>query len=55
MYVEAFGRPPSADELEACIEFLKEQGTRHGSPESPKAWADLAHTLFNTKDFLYLN
>jgi cytochrome c553 len=56
MYVVAFGRPPTAEESSACLEFLTEQGERYGvSAEDPKAWADLAHTLFNAKDFIYLN
>ncbi len=56
MYLAAFGRAPSHDESTACVEFLTEQGTRYGTgAENVKPWADLAHMLFNTKDFLYLN
>lgn len=55
MYVAAFSRPPSNDELSACREFLKEQGTRYGKPDDPRAWADLTHTLINMKEMIYLN
>jgi hypothetical protein len=56
MYLTAFGRPPTADESAACVEFLSEQGTRYGvMANDPRVWADLAHTLFNAKDFIYLN
>jgi hypothetical protein len=56
MYESAFGRPPSAEELEACQAFLKlkaEQGW--GNPDDPRTWAELAHTLFNVKDFIFVN
>jgi hypothetical protein len=52
MYRSAFGRPPSAAEVDACLEFLGEQ-ERLGSA-GPAAWADLAHVLFNAKEFIYL-
>jgi hypothetical protein len=56
MYLRAFGRPPTNEEQAACLEFLAEQGARHGeTADSSKAWADLAHTLFNAKEFIYLN
>jgi hypothetical protein len=55
MYLAAFGRPPSDDELTACLDFLNEQAGRYGmSPDSLKPWTDLAHTLFNAKDFIYV-
>ena len=41
MYLEAFGRPPGADERAAAIAFVGDTG----------AWADLAHVLFNVKEF----
>ncbi|HKB05720.1 MAG TPA: DUF1553 domain-containing protein, partial [Gemmataceae bacterium] len=56
MYLTAFGRPPTAEELAACLEFLTEQGARYGvTAADRKVWADVAHTLFNAKDFIYLN
>jgi hypothetical protein len=50
MYLAAFGRPPSADEASACLEFVG-----GGKANDPAAWADLAHVLFNVKEFIFLN
>jgi hypothetical protein len=56
MYEAAFGRPPTPDELAPCVEFLREQATRQrAKPDDLTPWADLAHTLFNTKEFIYLD
>ncbi len=52
MYVSAFGRPPSAIELSRCLEFLKRQG---GNESDVATWADLAHVLFNVKEFIFIN
>ncbi|MGL4550038.1 MAG: DUF1553 domain-containing protein, partial [Gemmataceae bacterium] len=43
MYLAAFGRPPSADEVAACEAFLKA-----GTAE------ELAHALVNVKEFLFV-
>lgn len=58
MYVSAFGRPPSAAESRAALEFV---GSRihaaqgDSSPESAQAaWASLAHALFNVAEFIYV-
>jgi hypothetical protein len=47
MYESAFTRPPTETELAACLDFL----TR----DDPAAWADLAHVLFNVKEFIFIN
>ena len=55
MYESAFGRGPTADERDACLEFLAEQARlRKLSPDDPAVWADLAHTLFNAKEFIFV-
>lgn len=59
MYREAFARPPSADEQTAAIEFLTLQAARHGGDfqvdqRNEPAWADLAHALVNTKEFIFV-
>jgi hypothetical protein len=54
MYAAAFGRPPTKDELTAAVEFVAEQAKDHGKPDHPKAWADLAHVLFNAKEFIFV-
>jgi hypothetical protein len=55
MYVDAFGRPPSAAELAEALAFLVEQSKNYQRSEDPRAWADLAHVLFNVKEFIFLN
>jgi len=47
MTERALGRPPRHEELRQLREFL-------GAEPGPEAWADVAHILFNTKDFLYV-
>jgi mono/diheme cytochrome c family protein len=47
MYQSAFARAPTEDELTACRGFLHGQRDR-------AAWADLAHVLFNAKEFIFL-
>ncbi len=46
MYREAFGRPPGDDERSAAAEFVAIGG------DTPQTWADLAHVLFNVKEFV---
>jgi hypothetical protein len=56
MYVSAFGRPPTESERAACLDFLEEQARlRHADLGQLPAWKDLAHTLFNVKEFIYLD
>jgi hypothetical protein len=52
MYREAFGRPPGDDERAAALGFLDEQAKAYGKADDPRAWADLAHVLFNVKEFV---
>ncbi len=55
MYVSAFGRPPTAEERRACAVFLDHQAALQKiSGEDARVWADLAHTLFNVKEFIFL-
>lgn len=49
MYLRALSRRPAADEVSAAQAFLREG--EHGLD----AWADLAHVIFNTKEFRYLD
>jgi hypothetical protein len=56
MYLSAFGRPPTDSELADCLDFVEQQSERAGKQaEDAAVWADLAHTLFQTKEFIYLN
>jgi hypothetical protein len=56
MYESAFTRSPTEAELAACMDFLqsKPSAPATGSGD-PAAWADLAHVLFNVKDFIFVN
>ncbi len=53
MYEEAFARPPSGPELAACLEYLHRQAPQRA--DDLAAWTDLAHVIFNMKEFIYLN
>jgi hypothetical protein len=56
MYESAFGRPPTESELKQCSEFLAEQAKLHGgSADNAAVWKDLAHVLYNVKEFIFLN
>jgi cytochrome c553 len=55
MYLTAYGRPPADAELADALAFLAEQGKEYGGPGDVRAWADLAHVLFNGKEFIFVN
>jgi hypothetical protein len=52
MFVTAFGRPPSAEETNECLSLITEAGP--AEPQQLQAWIDLAHVLFNAKEFSYV-
>ena len=54
MYVRAIGREPTATELADARQFLEEQSKRYGKPGDSRAWADLCHVMFNTKEFIHV-
>ncbi|MBI2823567.1 MAG: DUF1553 domain-containing protein [Planctomycetia bacterium] len=54
MYVEAFGRRPDAEELAAVAAFLIEQRTGYAAADEQRVWTDLAHVLFNAKEFIFV-
>jgi len=45
MYLSGFARPPTSAELADCLAFVRNK---------PAAWGELAHVLFNVKEFIYL-
>jgi hypothetical protein len=56
MYLAAFSRPPTADELADANTFLAGQRALYAAKDNDeRAWADFAHVLFNVKEFIYLN
>jgi hypothetical protein len=57
MFVTAFARPAEAAEIGEVMAFLEEQQTRYGGghgADDPRVWADLAHVLFNSTEFLFV-
>jgi cytochrome c553 len=56
MYLTAFGRPPTDAERDACLAFLDRQANlANTNANNPAVWKDLAHVLFNAKEFIFLN
>ena len=49
MYDAALGRPPSASEQAAALDFWNEVKSEEGTLN---AWSELAHVLFNVKEFV---
>jgi len=54
MYVSAFGRLPTAAELREAEAFVAEQAGQYPAGETTGPWADLAHVLFNVKEFIFV-
>jgi hypothetical protein len=55
-YWTAFSRAPEPWEEEVALTFLREQRALHsGGDAEVRAWKDLAHTLINVKEFIFLN
>ena len=59
MYREAFARGPTVAERAAAVEFLAAQAAEHGvsfagQPRHESTWADLAHALITTKEFIFV-
>ncbi|MGH9673636.1 MAG: DUF1553 domain-containing protein, partial [Bryobacteraceae bacterium] len=53
MYEEAYARPPSPAESSDIEKFLREQSALH-KEDAARVWADLAHVLINSKEFLFV-
>jgi hypothetical protein len=49
MFLQAFARRPNVHELEAAWQLLRK------GPNQGDAWGELAHVLFNSKEFVYLD
>ncbi|MCH2154238.1 MAG: DUF1549 and DUF1553 domain-containing protein, partial [Phycisphaerales bacterium] len=58
MYRMALARPPSDQEQELSLGFIKEQSEAHrqlGHEEPERAaWADLGHAIINTKEYIFI-
>lgn len=56
MFRQAFSKPPTTDQLDRIRQFLAQQAEFYGAADDDlRIWADLAHVLFNMKEFIYLN
>lgn len=50
MYLQAYGREATPEEVGLCHEFLKAQDGVAG----PESWKALTHVLVNTREFVFL-
>ena len=57
MFEASLARPAAPAELASVRKFLVEQAARRGLEgpweDDPRPWADLAHVLFNLKEFSF--
>ncbi|MBK8504091.1 MAG: PSD1 domain-containing protein [Saprospiraceae bacterium] len=56
VYLKAFSRKPSADEIIISIQFINDQKEKYPQREDKYqlAWTDFCHSIFNMKEFIYL-
>ena len=55
MFETAYGRPVTPDERSKVLSFLEEQPKHYGNaPGEQRLWADLAHVVFNSKEFIFV-
>jgi Protein of unknown function (DUF1553)/Protein of unknown function (DUF1549)/Planctomycete cytochrome C len=55
LYMAAFSRPPSVEELNESTSFLAEQARIYGvGMDDVRPWADLCHVLVNVKEFIFI-
>ena len=54
MYETAFARPARPDEIAAAREFLATQSAQYAPDDRQRGWTDLAHVLFNVKEFVWI-
>ncbi len=54
MFLEAFGRPAEAAEIDQSLTFLESQKLHYREDAGTRVWADFAHALFNSKEFIFI-
>ena len=59
MFVTAFGRPPRPEETARLVKLAKRSAELRGTAgqsllQCQSAWQDVAHALFNLKEFIYV-
>jgi hypothetical protein len=60
LYLAAFARPPSEQELAEGAKFIRQQGgslglSKEKAESDERVWADLCHVLMNVKEFVFVN
>jgi hypothetical protein len=56
MFLAALGQPPTPAQLDLARQFLDSQAQLYAAAaDDVRVWTDLAHTLFNMKEFVFLN
>ena len=54
-FQQAFGRDPEPWEAEAAVGFIEAQKKETGNDSLKQPLTDLCHTLFNVKEFVFVN
>lgn len=55
LWRHALGRAPNSEEKRYVTEFIAAYGNNHAGPDQPgDPWVAVAHSLLNTKEFIYL-
>jgi hypothetical protein len=54
MYSAAFARQPTDTEVHEASQFIFQQAQQYGAGDSSRPWVDLAHVLFNVKEFIFI-
>lgn len=55
LFLTAFCRPPTPEELNDSLSFLQEQATTYKvGMDDVRPWTDLCHTLVNVKEFVFI-
>ncbi|MBT5621627.1 MAG: hypothetical protein HOJ65_12790, partial [Verrucomicrobia bacterium] len=54
-YWQAFGRDPEVWEAGVAVEFFEQRQKAAGDDSLKQSLTDLCHTLFNVKEFVFIN
>ncbi|MCX7665161.1 MAG: PSD1 and planctomycete cytochrome C domain-containing protein [Gemmataceae bacterium] len=54
MFLQAFGRPPSDQEMKFATQFIETRLNDTPKPDLVRVWSDLGHVIFNTKEFIFV-
>jgi hypothetical protein len=54
LYLEAFGRPPTLQEIAVAQDFVANRSEAIAASDSRAVWADLCHVLLNVKEFIFV-